>query len=546
LSTPRNRGAIALALLLSVAISAVVATVGDAAQPQNDEAQPQKPQLPQPALKKRPRTTDLNPARPAPVAAPAPKPVPFTANAVIEEAKRLSSAPYRAPPPVTPGLEDVTYDQYRDMRFRSEHAIWDKAGLPFRIDLLPAGFVFRAPVAIFIVENGMSTEMISQPEMFDFGPSVPAKLRTVPLSLSGFRVRTRINTRSYWDEFVVFQGASYFRAVGRGQAYGLSARGLALRTAEPEGEEFPAFTRFWIEKPARNAPGLVIHALLDSPSTTGAYRFFVTPGRETTMDVDFTLFPRVDLRNVGIAPLTSMFLFDGTNRTRFEDFRYRVHDSDGLLIQNANGERIWRPLANPRELQLSSFTATAPQGFGLVQRARMLADFQDLEANYEKRPSVWVEMKGELREGPLRLVEIPTRRETNDNIVAFWQPREVMPAGKPYTGAYRLHWTAESLIPSPLPRIVATSAGTSFDGQRKLFVLDVVGAGTTPANISFDVSGSAGKITHPLVQANPTINGLRATFELDPGNANVIELRALLRRNSKPASETWLYRWTPN
>ncbi len=470
----------------------------------------------------------------------------FGADTVKEEARKLAAQPYRNPPPVTPGLEDLSYDQYRDLRFRSERAIWDKAGLPFRIDLLPAGFVFRAPVSIAIVENGAATEMISQPEMFDFGPSIPQKLRTVPLSLSGFRIRTRINTQAYWDEFVVFQGASYFRAVGRGQAYGLSARGLALRTAEPEGEEFPSFTKFWIEKPARNARNIVIHALLDSPSTTGAYRFVVQAGRETTMDVEYTLFPRVDLRNVGIAPLTSMFLFDGTNRTRFEDFRYRVHDSDGLLIRKGSGEQIWRPLANPRELQLSSFTNIAPDGFGLMQRARTLSEYQDLEANYERRPSVWVELKGEPAPGPLRLIEIPTQRETNDNIVVFWQPRKVLPAGVPFSGGYRLHWTAESLIADKLPRVISTSAGTSFDGNRKLFVLDIVGAGVVPDGFKLDVSASAGKLSHPVVQSNPIIHGLRASFELDPGNAELIELRALLRKDSKVASETWLYRWTPN
>ncbi|MEO7773543.1 MAG: glucan biosynthesis protein G [Steroidobacteraceae bacterium] len=517
--TLRIRGALALALTMNLVMASAVYTVGNAAS---------------------------SPAKAAASAA-APKSVPFSDQAVLDEARRLAAQPYKNSSPVTPGLEEVSYDQYRQIRFRSEHAIWDKANLPFRIDLLPAGFVFKAPVAIFIVENGMSTEMISQPDMFDFGPGVPAKLRTVPLSLSGFRIRTRINSRTYWDEFAVFQGASYFRAVGRGQVYGLSARGLALRTAEPQGEEFPSFTRFWIEKPARNAAGIVIHALLDSPSTTGAYKFIVTPGRETVMDVEFTLFPRVDLRNVGIAPLTSMFLFDGTNRTRFEDFRLRVHDSDGLLIQNPDGERIWRPLANPRELQLSAFTSTKPQGFGLMQRARMIADFQDLEANYERRPSAWVEFKGEPGSpGPVRLIEIPTRRETNDNIVAFWQPREVLPAGKPYPGAYRLRWTAESLLTSPLAKIVSTSAGTSFDGDRKLFVIDLVGAGTAPDKIKFEVSASAGKIFHPVVQSNPTIRGLRASFELDPGSAGVIELRGLLSKDGKPVGETWLYRWTPN
>ena len=44
-------------------------------------------------------------------------------------------------------------------------------------------------------------------------------------------------------------GASYFRVVGKGQVYGLSARGPAIDTALPSGEEFPRFREFWVERP---------------------------------------------------------------------------------------------------------------------------------------------------------------------------------------------------------------------------------------------------------------------------------------------------------
>jgi glucans biosynthesis protein len=405
--------------------------------------------------------------------------------------------------------------------------------------------VYTAPVTVSLVENGVVRDVAADPSMFEFGSSVPKNLQSKSLSLSGFRIRTPLNSRNYWDEFLVFQGASYFRAVGLGQNYGLSARGLALRTGEPEGEEFPAFTQFWIEKPAPAATQIVVHALLESPSVTGAYRFVVRPGRDTQMDVEYTLFPRVDLYNVGIAPLTSMFLFDDSNRQRFDDFRYRVHDSDGLLFVAQNGEYVWRHLANPRNLQLSAFTGERPRAFGLMQRARLLSDFQDLEANYERRPSAWVEFRDGAAPGPLRLVEIPTSRETNDNIVAFWQPGDVLAAGKPYSGAYRLNWTAESLVAQPLGRVVATRMGMNFQGDRRLVVLDLAGAGTSPEGLTLEVSASAGKVLHPVIQANPTIRGLRATFEFDPAGAELIEFRAVARKKGQPVSETWLYRWTP-
>jgi glucans biosynthesis protein len=468
----------------------------------------------------------------------------FEEGDVVELARTLAAAPPRPRDQLTPGLEKLTYVQYREMHFRVDKSLWSNDRTPFRIDLLPAGFVYTAPVTISVVEKGVVSNLAATPDMYQFGSSVPKDLQDKSLSLSGFRIRTQLNTRNYWDEFLVFQGASYFRAVGQGQNYGISARGLALRTGEPEGEEFPAFTQFWIEKPVPGAKEIVVHALLESPSVTGAYRFAVRPGRDTEMDVKFTLFPRVDLRNVGIAPLTSMFLFDGTNRRRFDDFRYRVHDSDGLLFISQQGEYVWRHLANPRNLQLSAFTAEQPRAFGLMQRARLLSDYQDLEANYERRPSAWVEFAEDAAPGPLRLIEIPTSNETNDNIVAFWQPRDVLLAGQPYSGAYRLNWTAESLVTQPLGRFATARSGTNTDGSRKLMALDLVGAGTSPDGMELEVTGSAGQVFHPVIQTNPAIRGLRATFEFDPAGADLVEFRAQVRKKGQAVSETWLYRWT--
>jgi periplasmic glucans biosynthesis protein len=473
---------------------------------------------------------------------------PFKEADVVELARQLSTTPMRPRPPVTPGLEKLDYVQYRGIQFRIDHAIWAKERSPFRLDLLPAGFVYQSPVTVSVVENGVAHDVGSDPDMFEQRNEVPKELRGKALSLSGFRLRTPLNSRDKWDEFVVFQGASYFRAVGRGQWYGLSARGLALNTGEPQGEEFPAFTQFWIEKPEPRAKSVVIHALLESQSVTGAYRFVVTPDQETAMDVKFTLFPRVDLRNVGIAPLTSMFLFNGTNHQRFDDFRDRVHDSDGLLFTGKGGESVWRQLANPRNLQISYFSDTQPKAFGLMQRARKFNEYQDLEAHYEMRPSAYVQFtgEGEAAPGPLRLIEIPTNNETNDNIVAFWQPRDPLPAGRPYSGAYRLSWTAESLVPQTLGRFVSTRLGATFKGDRRLVVLDMEGAGMKAEGLTLEVSASSGQVVHPVVQPNPALRGLRATFEFDPAGAQSIEFRALVRRNGKPVSETWLYRWTAN
>lgn len=469
----------------------------------------------------------------------------FTPSTVVDLAKRTAASAY-VPHRLegNSALQQLSYDQYRDIRFKPEMAVWRNEQVPFRVELLPAGFLFQTPVKVSVVESGMASDLTGAPTMFALGPHVAKLLANQTLPLSGFRVRTLLNSRSVWDEFMVFQGASYFRAVPRGGQYGLSARGLAIRTAHPAGEEFPAFTQFWIERPGANSSGIVVHALLDSPSTTGAYRFSIQPGTETVMDVDVTLFPRVDLDNIGLAPLTSMFLFDESERTRIDDFRDEVHDSDGLQVVTASGERLWRPLRNPTELQTSAFTAEAPRAFGLVQRSRRISDYRDFEAKYETRPSAWIEPTSDWGKGSVDLVEIPTENETNDNVVAFFRPHYVVKAGKPWHVSYRLRWNNTPRITPSLGRATATRTGPTSDGKRRIFVIDFAGAGRNIEDLKLDVGASAGKLSHPMLQQNPLTKGVRASFELDPAGSSLVELRLRLLRANRPITETWLYRWT--
>jgi periplasmic glucans biosynthesis protein len=272
----------------------------------------------------------------APAKAPAPakppaKPVPtypFTFDTLLEEAKRLAASAYAPQRNSVPSTTDkLSPEQYRSMHFNPDAGIWRAEKLPFRLELLRAAYNLPTSVKVATVEDGVAKEMMATPAMFRISGSLPAQLSNLPLPLSGFRIRSRINSTKVWDEFLVFQGASYFRAVAKNLLYGLSARGLAVNTGEPAGEEFPAFTHFWIERPGPRANSIVIYALLESESATGAYKFTVTPGTETQTDVELTLFPRTEMRSVGIAPLTSMFLFDETNRGRLDDYRPEVHDS---------------------------------------------------------------------------------------------------------------------------------------------------------------------------------------------------------------------------
>jgi glucans biosynthesis protein len=477
-------------------------------------------------------------------------PIPFDHDWLVREAERLASEPYQSPEPELPeDYADLTYSQYRAIWFDPDAAIWMHEPTRFRLDLFHSGFVYRDPVQISLVEDGQATQIPFSPSLFEYGHLAKPPEHPDQMAFSGFRARTPINTPDAWQEFVVFQGASYFRAVGRNQFYGLSARGLAINTAEPEGEEFPLFRHFWIEKPPPDSSMLVVHALLDSPSTAGAYRFEIIPGAETVMEVEAAIFPREEIEKVGIAPLTSMFMFNGMNSAGFDDYRRAVHDSNGLLMLSGAGEWIWRPLANPGQLQISDFRDKAPRGFGLMQRARRYEDYLDQEAKYERRPSLWIEPNGDWGEGFVELVEIPTDKETNDNIVAYWRPSGPVPAGGPWRFDYRMRWTDGVRPPRELLSVQSSRSGLSFDHERRLFVVDFATSEDAPElpeakSLNVEVSASKGEVVNAVVHDRQADGTLRVSFELDPGDAELSELRMRLSAGDKPASETWLYRWT--
>lgn len=475
--------------------------------------------------------------------------VSFSFDWLVGEAERLASLDYESGSDDVPeDVANMTYDQYRDIRFKTQAAIWADQPVQFRLDLLHLGFVYKEPVQIALVEDGKVREIPFAPDLFTYGPLVEPPERPEGLGFSGFRARYPINSPDLFDEFVVFQGASYFRAVARNQLYGLSARGLAINTAEPEGEEFPSFRRYWIERPSGETDKLVVYALLDSPSVTGAYRFQATPGAETVIDVDASIFARREVKKIGLAPLTSMFLFNGINRAAFDDYRHAVHDSDGLQMLSGAGEWIWRPLCNPRDLQVSDFSDQAPRGFGLIQRARRYGDFEDAEAKYERRPSLWIEPIGDWGKGFVELVEIPTDREINDNIVCYWRPAGEVAGMGPWQVSYRMRWTSERLPPADLLWISSSRAGLSFDHERRLFVVDFRKSGDA-GNGDFEglevkVEASAGEVVNPVIHDAHPNDALRVSFELDVGAEELSELRLVLTRGGKRASETWLYRWT--
>jgi glucans biosynthesis protein len=472
---------------------------------------------------------------------------PFGPDTVREMARALAAAPFAARAEVPAAWRDLTYDQYRKIWFNTSKALWAGEGLAFEMDLFHPGLYFPRAVEVAVVRDDAAHRLAFDYALFDKTDQAPDLPVDETMGYSGLRLRHLYPDEENHREFCVFQGASYFRAIGAGQVYGLSARGLALRTGDPEGEEFPDFTHLWVEEPAPGDDRVIVHALLDGPSVAGAYRFVIRPGPACVMEVEATLFPRVDLTHVGIGALTSMFLYDETNRPRFDDFRPAIHDSDGLLIWNGAGEMLWRPLANPVELQVSGFVDDNPRGFGLMQRADALRDFADLEALYHLRPSLWVEPGEDWGPGVVRLVEIPSDREIYDNVVAYWRPRDPVPAGTEARFTYRLTWGDAAPRRRDVAPVLNTHMGRNFEGDRWLAAVDFAAHPALAGDLSeieMYVTSASSDLSPGILQRNPETGGARLAFTFDPGAATATELRAELRKGGTQIAEVWLYRWT--
>jgi len=474
----------------------------------------------------------------------------FGLEEVANKARELARQPFSEKERQVPEwLTKITYDQWRDIRFRPDHALaLDPAGR-FRVQFFHTGLYYHRAVAINLVDGKGVRPVQFSPSQFDYGKNTFGKRVPADLGYAGLRLHYPINTPTYHDEVIVFVGASYFRALGKGEVYGLSARGIGVDTALPSPEEFPDFREFWLVTPQPGAASVTVYALLDGPSVTGAYRFDITPGDETTVNVACRIFLRRPVQKLGIAPLTSMFM-RGENTTRvFQDFRPEIHDSDGLLLNFDGGEWLWRPLDNPTSVNASSFLMENPRGFGLIQRDREFDHYQDLETHSELRPSVWVSVQGEWGRGRVELVEIPTNREIDDNVVAFWVPDALPPSGDPLALAYTLFWGGGEASRPPGGRVIATrrDRGT-HEGAHRL-VVDFAGGelsrlreGKTPeAIVSVAGGAQAGELLEQQVVSNPAIGGWRLTCQVRPKTDRPLELRAFLRQDDHVLTETWSY-----
>src|ERR1700722_9039528 len=485
----------------------------------------------------------------APAAAPSPGGAapsqPFDYAWLKGQARKLAGNAYQASQDtLPPAMAKLSYDQYQSLRFRTDHALWGSSGLAFRLQFFHVGRSFGEPVRLYEIVDGQSREIVYDTAMFEFDKAgIDPKLMHDHVGFAGFRVQF---VTDWKDDVAAYLGASYFRAVGEDtRQYGLSARALAVDTAFPRPEEFPRFTAFWFERPAKDSGTLTLYALLDSPSIAGALRFQLTPGGTQIMNIDTALYPRKPIERLGIAPLTSMFFYGENDRRAANDWRPEIHDSDGVSMWTGPGEGIWRPLTNPPQLHLNSYFDDNPRGFGLLQRDRNFDHYQDDGVYYDRRPSLWVEPKPNLNagwgKGAVQLVEIPTVDETFDNIVLFWNPLDKPKPGQELLFSYRLYWGTKMPFESPLAQTIATRTGIGGTVGLKRqyyswhFVVDFaggeLGALAKDAAVEAVITASRGQTEHVTAHFVQEFNGYRALFDLRPVDDDLepIDLRLYLR-----------------
>ena len=466
----------------------------------------------------------------------------FDPAMVVEAARLLSRRPYAAPNSALPEpFANLNSETYGAIRHRPERRIWAEENRSFTLEPLHRGSIYSAPVAMSVIEDGLVKRIVYDANRYSFGRLQPPS--ALPdLGFSGFRLLT---PGENGREIAVFQGGTFFRSLARGQVSGALSRGLAIRTADSRGEEFPVFRAFWIERPGADSVA-TIHAVADSESATAAFRFTLRANDITILDTEATIFARAAIDTIGLAPMQASFLFGGNRRRSIDDYRPAVYEANGLQMLNGRGEWIWRPLSNPEQLQISSFMDENVRGFGLVQRERDFNAFQDDDQRYDIRPSLWIEPIGDWGPGTVQLIEIPSESEVNDNVIAFWRPRAPLAAVSETTIAYRQFWCWSPPDKPRLAQATNVRIGRGSQARRRRCVVEFAGEtlAAEGAEVKLNLTCSPGQITNQRLIVNAQRQVARVLFELDPGNDTAVELRLLLENAERPLSETWLYRWT--
>lgn len=492
----------------------------------------------------------------------------FSFSALKNMAESLAATPWGSASRELPDtLANLTPQAYNSIQYDAAYSLWhDLNGRQLDVQFFHVGMGFKRRVRMFSLngDTQQAREIHFRPELFNYhhaGVDTGALQGQSDLGFAGFKVfkTPELTCR----DIVSFLGASYFRAVDKTFQYGLSARGLAVNTFTDTPEVFPDFTAFWFETPEATDTTFVVYALLDSPVITGAYKFVIhCQPQQVVMEVENHLFAREDVKQVGIAPMTSMFSC-GTNERRMCDTIHpQIHDSDRLAMWRGNGEWICRPLNNPQRLQFNAFADQNPKGFGLLQLDRDFESYQDVIGWYNKRPGLWVEPLNQWGKGAVNLMEIPTTGETLDNIVCFWQPEKPVRAGDRLNFSYRLYWSSQPPVHSPLARVYATRTGMGAfpegwapgehypEKWARRFAIDFTGKNLKSAaskGIEPVITLSGGEARQIEILYVEPLNGYRILFDWYPTSPSTdpVEMRMFLRCRGEAISETWLYQYFP-
>lgn len=497
------------------------------------------------------------PAQPAP---PAPAPISaiagpliklapaedFQPSDVADLARGLAKQPFR---PISSDLPDpfksLGYDAYQAITLKPQARIWANETFGFVIEPMQRGFQTVNPIQLNLVVDGKAYRLVYSTDLFDF-----AKLKPSPtlgdIGFAGFHVSVP-QGKTGSRELATFQGSNFFRALADGQVAGLMARALALKVADQKGEETPLFRSIWIEKPNVVDNLLVVHALIDSDSVVGAFRFTIRPGEAAIVDTECTLIPRADIDNYGLASMSATHLLGTLDHKRFDDYRPNVAEVAGLQMLTGANEWVWRPVTNRETLQISTFVDNKPRGFGLLLRDRNFESYDDEFEHWEKRPSLWIEPIGDWDEGGVQLIEIPSQSDANDNILCFWRPKAPLKAGVEASFAYRMFWCWDPPNRPDVAHTIHSRSGTNGTRQRYFveFQGDILNDEAKTVDLSPTLTAGTGSITMMQTFADKDRKAYRVFFELDPGNAESSELRLVLESKGQRVSETWLYRWTP-
>jgi glucans biosynthesis protein len=504
-------------------------------------------------------------------------------NYVLERAKAAAAKPYvppRVERPLPPQLKALSYSDYMRIQFRRDQSPWKDENLNFHLNFFFPGYSYEDTVLLNEFTKTHVQRIRFMPNLFQIdAPSLKNMPFPESLGYAGFRLLNQLNQPGKFDELAVFQGASYFRMLGKGMSYGISARGLALNAALPGvTEEFPMFTEFWIGKPVGVAQDITLYALMNSDSAAGAYQFTIKPGEATETRVQATLIFRKVPQLVGLAPMSSMFWFGENSKAKPDDYRPEVHDSDGLAIRSKAGECIWRPAQNdPAKLSQNSFQFTkdgeSVTGFGLLQRDREFAHYEDGEANYQLRPNLWVVPEGDWGPGKVHFVELSAHDETGDNLVAMWEPRTPPTVGQPFSYAYKVLWSNDPNPTRASAYVVSTRVGLLpwRPGERLCVVdfrgpsIDKLAPETALTAVVEAADPKLGEIKDVVVHRNVADNTWRLTFYVRPAGQELpkpaagnefpklkppqfkgpVEVRAFLKNGNDVLTETWNYRLDP-